>query len=154
LIGPAPSPNAPLFYYPDTAGIVASRDTTGPGERYTLVNGQLIDVPAETKYVQGGPGVGDLLLAGQRPTFWVNGARAANPVPLPEPADCYVYSGETRADATRVYKSMHDPVLGDVVIVFRKAAGWKDVGFFERSDVLLGGMTCVNEHGEAIEQRR
>ena len=143
----APS-QAPVLYVPDQAGIVAEKDTDGPGERYVLVGGKTVDVAADTIYLNGDPEIGDLLLAGHEPSFWVNGARAGESLPA-----CYPYFGQTRATATEVFKSLNDAMLGDVVIVFPKAEGWRDQGYVQNSDVLLGGTTCVNDRGEATEQR-
>ena len=46
---------------------------------------------------------------------------------------------------------MSDPAPEEVVIVFRKAPGWRDLGYFPDSDLLLGVYTCVNHLGQASE---
>jgi hypothetical protein len=145
---------APILYHPDTAGIVAGHDTDGPGSRYELTDGRAITIPEGVRIVSSSdPDVGDLLLSGTQPVPWLTGARALDPKPVPEPADCYPFIGDTRADGTHVYKTVTDPAEEELVIVFRKAAGWQDLGYFPDSDVLFGVFTCVNHRGEATEHR-
>lgn len=153
LVPGVPSP-APTLFFPDTAGIVASYDTAGPGGRYELTDGRTIRIPEGVRIVRSSdPEVGDLLLSGTQPVPWLTGARALDPKPIPEPADCYSFVGETRANATHVFKTVSDTAPEEVVIVFRKAPGWSDRGYFPDSDLLLGVYTCVNHNGEATEHR-
>lgn len=133
-------------YVVDTLGIVVAKDTTGPGERYTLADGRLIDVPADGLYLTGDPEIGDLLVIGLSPTRWLDGAREGLP-------GCFPFFGSTRTDAAHVYKILRSAELGDVMVVFPKAATWIDRGHYEGRDELLGSTTCVNERGEATEQR-
>ena len=141
-------------YVQVTAGIVREVVAADTETRFELEGGQTVIVASTTEYLGGtSPQLGELLLAGTQPERWVYRARPVGPIPDDPSPMCYEVIGETTANATQVFKTVHDAARGDVVIVFPKAAAWSDLGSLETRNVLLGNMTCLNERGEAFEQR-
>lgn len=151
----SPQPTALPTYAVEIAGIVASIDTEGPGTRYALTDGRVVYSEGARKPGSSDPAVGDVIVSGTEPALWLHGLRALDPKPVPEPSACYVIVGETRTTSTHVLVSVHDALLGDGLIAFRKAPEWKDVDAFkvEGTNLLLGVFNCVNERGEITEHR-
>lgn len=141
-------------YLPVTAGVVLAVVPLEAETRFELGDGQIVTVTSTTQYIGAtSPQVGELLLAGSEPERWIYRARPVGPIPdVPSPI-CYEVIGDTRADATHILKTVHDAARGDLIIAFPKAEGWADLGSLETRDALLGDVTCLNERGEAFEQR-
>jgi hypothetical protein len=149
---PSPAP----VYVLEIAGLVASIDTVGPGTRYELGDGRVVSTEGGVRMPgSSDPDIGDLLLSGTEPARWLHGLRALDPKPVPEPSACYVIVGETRTMSTHVLVSVHDALLGDGFIAFKKAPEWVDdaVVTVDGSNVLMGVFNCVNERGEMTEHR-
>jgi hypothetical protein len=137
-------------YVPETAGVVTSLTLVGPDLHFELAGGGEFVSPANMDYLGGQPQVGELLVTGTRPDLWVYRVIPEGQ-PKPNGPTCYQLYGETRATATDVFKTIHDAARGDLVLVFPKTLTWKDFG--ANGEKLWGVLTCINEGGQAFEQR-
>jgi hypothetical protein len=136
---------------PDTVGVVKTRTVVGTDLVFEFVDGRTFSSPANMQYIGGSqPAARDLLIAGTVPGLWVYRATPEGQS-HPERPRCYRLFGETHTEGAQVRKSVQDAALGDLIIIFPKAAGWTDVG--STGDRLHGATTCINEAGEAFEQR-
>jgi hypothetical protein len=143
-----------VVYLPEIVGIVVELDTAGPGTRYELRDGRVVTSTGLRKPGSGNPDVGDLLVSGSQPAAWLHGLSALNPVPAPEPADCYWIVGTTWTSGMNIFVAVHDAALGDALISFAKAPDFRNFAAQDDdSDRLLGVFNCVNELGQVTEHR-
>jgi hypothetical protein len=138
-------------YVPDTVGVVKERTLVGNELIFEFKDRRTFRSPANMQYIGGSqPAANDLLIAGIVPGLWVYRATPETQSPPNRPR-CYRLFGETHTDGAHVRKTVQDATRGDLIIVFPMAAGWIDVG--TTGDRLHGATTCINEAGEAFEQR-
>lgn len=145
------SPVDPVAHVPETVGVVKARTLVGKDLRFELADGRVFSSPANMAYVGGSsPTSGDLLLTSSNPEPWVYRATPESQSPANRPL-CYRLYGRARASGDQIFVAVPDPGREDFTLALSKAPGWMDVG--SSGDQLYGGLTYINEAGQAFEQR-